>query len=230
MDKRSLASYLDLANHEQKSAEEDIKKLCGQVRQYHFHSAFVNPYYVALAKKIIKNRAAVGTVISFPLGQEGLDVKVFSSLWAVKQGADELDIANNVGFFKMGRFEKAKEEMKTIVKEVKKKRKQTIIKFIIETGHLSEAEIKKAAVAILTSGADFIKICSGMGPRGASLEDVKLIRSIVGQKIKLKAAGGISTYKQAADFIAAGVDRMGSSHAVEIVLEKSLKSLSGKSE
>lgn len=230
MDKKSLAKYLDFANHEQQSTGEDVKKLCGQVQQYNFHSAFVNPYYVSLAKGLVKNTAAVGTVVSFPLGQEGLEIKVNSCLWAVKQGADELDIANNVGFFKTGQFEKAKEEMKTIVQEVKKKKKQTIIKFIIETGCLSISEIKKASLAVLNSGADFIKICSGMGPRGASLEDVKLIRSVVGQKIKIKAAGGITTYKQVIDFIAAGANRMGSSHAVEIILERVLKSLSGKSE
>ena len=95
---------------------------------------------------------------------------------------------------------------------------QIIVKFIIETGYLTPNEIKRAALTVLQSGADFVKTCSGMGPRGATLEDVKLIRQAVGSQIKIKVAGGIATHAQALAFIQAGADRIGTSKAVEIVL------------
>jgi len=103
------------------------------------------------------------------------------------------------------------------VKEVKA---SVLVKFIIETGYLTSKEIQKAAQLVLAAGADFVKTNSGWGPRGASLEDVKLIRQAVGQKIKLKVAGGIDTYQEAIAFIQAGVDRIGTSHAVEIIERK----------
>jgi len=159
----------------------------------------------------------VGTVISFPLGQEMKDIKVLSAIEAVNQGANELDISMNVGLFKEGKTDLVLAEMETIVKAVKTLKKSTLVKFIIETGLLTEEEIKKASQLVLKSGADFVKTCSGMGPRGASLKDVELIKSMVGGRIKIKVAGGIDTYQEAIDFINAGVDRIGTSKAIEIL-------------
>jgi len=159
----------------------------------------------------------VGTVISFPLGQEMKDIKVLSAIEAVNQGANELDISMNVGLFKEGKTDLVLAEMETIVKVVKTLKKSTLVKFIIETGLLTEEEIKKASQLVLKSGADFVKTCSGMGPRGASLKDVELIKSMVGGRIKIKVAGGIDTYQEAIDFINAGVDRIGTSKAIEIL-------------
>ncbi len=219
MDKISLAKYLDLANHHQEATPEDIKKLCQEVQEYGFHSAFVNPCYVSLAKELLGDGGIVGTVISFPLGQDSRDAKIVSAIDAVKKGANELDIAMNVGLFKAGRHQEVLEEMGAIVEAVKSIKKSVLVKFIIETGLLTPEEIKKASQLVLESGADFVKTTSGMGPRGASLEDVKLIREVVGDKIKIKVAGGIDTLKETADFIEAGADRIGTSKAVEIIKE-----------
>ncbi len=220
MDSVTLAKYLDLANHHQEATPEDIRQLCQKVKEDHLHAAFVNPFYVSLAKDCLKEvNGLVGTVIAFPLGQETKDIKVLSAMKAVKDGADELDVSLNIGLFKAGKNQEVLEEMKAILSSVKEIKKTTIIKFIIETGLLSEEEIKKAATLVLESGADFVKICSGMGPRGASLKDVELVKSVIGNRIKIKVAGGIDTLKEALVFIKAGVERIGTSKAVEILEE-----------
>ena len=220
MDSATLVKYLDLANHHQEAMPEDIRQLCQKVKEYHFHSAFVNPFYVSLAKDYLKEiNGLVGTVIAFPLGQETKDIKVLSTIKAVKDGADELDVSLNIGLFKAGKSQEVLEEMRAILSSAKEIKKTTIIKFIIETGLLTDEEIKEASGLVLESGADFVKICSGMGPRGASLKDVELVKSAIGGKIKIKVAGGIDTLKEALDFIKAGVDRIGTSKAVEIMKE-----------
>lgn len=217
MDLNNLAPYLDLANHHQEATSEDIKKVCEKVKKYGFHTAFVNGCYVSLAKEILGEEGKVGTVISFPLGQDSQDAKVVAAIDAVKNGADELDISMNVGLFKAGEGERVQKEMEAIVVAAKGIKKSVIIKFIIETGFLTDEEIKAASQLVLASGADFVKSNSGLGPRGASLDDIQLIKEAVGGKIKIKAAGGIDTREEALAFIEAGVDRIGTSHAVEIV-------------
>lgn len=219
MDKSKIAKFLDFANHHQDAKPEDIQELCQKVKQYGFHAAFVNPVYIMLAREFLGEKGVVGTVISFPLGQDIRDIKLLAAIEATRYGADELDISMNVGFFKAKKYDQVLEEMKAIVEAVKGLRKKTLVKFIIETGHLMPDEIKKASQLVLESGADFVKTCSGWGPRGASLRDVKLIKKAVGDKIKIKVAGGVDTYQKAIDFLNAGVDRIGTSHAVEIVKE-----------
>jgi len=216
MDRQRLASFLDFANHHQEATPEDIKILCQKVKQYRFHSAFVNPCYVALAKDLL-SEGIVGTVISFPLGQDTRDIKILAAINAVRIGADELDVMMNVGLFKAGKQKEVLEEMKAVIEAAKEIRSKVIVKFIIETGLLTDEEIKKASQLVLKSGADFLKICSGLGPRGASLKDVELVKGVVADKIRIKVAGGVDTYKEAIDFINKGVARIGTSHAVEII-------------
>ena len=220
MDKQKLASFLDLANHHQDATPEDIKLLCRNVKKHGFNSAFVNPCFVTLARKFLKDEGKVGTVVSFPLGQDTLDVKIIAAMDAMRAGADELDICMNVGLFKAGDKEQVSEELKTIVETARNLRRAIVIKYIIETGFLTDEEIKEASLMVLASGADFVKTCSGMGPRGARLGDVGLIREAVGKKIRVKVAGGISTLAEVMDFVVAGADRIGTSKAVEIVEER----------
>lgn len=220
MDKSKIAQFLDFANHHQDAKPEDIQKLCQKVKQYGFHAAFVNPVYIMLAREFLGEKGVVGTVISFPLGQDIRDIKLLAAIEAARYGADELDVSMNVGLFKAKKDDLVLEEMKAVVEAVRGLRKNTLVKFIIETGLLSSDEIKKASELVFESGADFVKTCSGWGPRGTTLEDVRLIKKAVGDKIKIKVAGGIVTYQQAIDFINAGVHRIGTSHAVEIVKKK----------
>lgn len=210
----NLAKYFDLANHHPNSTEAEIKDLCEQVKKYNFNAAFVNPFYLQLAKN---QGVKVGTVISFPLGQETLAVKVGCAESYASLGADELDVSLNVGYIKSGKWTQSLVEMKAVVEAARSINSKIILKFIPETGYLTADEIQKSAELISESGADFFKTCSGMGPRGATIDDVRLVREAVGQKLKIKVAGGIETYEQALSFINAGADRIGTSHAVEII-------------
>ncbi len=219
MDKRTLAKYLDFANHHQDATLEQIKELCSLVRKHGFHSAFVNPYYLKEAKEYLDGKATLGTVVSFPLGQETKDIKLLSVIEAVNKGADELDVSMNVGLFKARKYDECFQEMKAIVDMAKMRKTKVLVKFIIETGLLTDKEIQKASLLVLKSGADFIKTCSGMGPRGASLKDVDLIKRAVKDKIMIKVAGGVDTLEEAMGFIKKGVDRIGTSQAVKIINE-----------
>lgn len=219
MDPQKLASHLDLANHHQDATPEAIGKLCQNVKKYGFHSAFLNPCYLSLARELLGEEGKVGTVISFPLGQDTKNTKILAAIDAVKKGADELDVCLNVGLFKGGEKEKVLEEAKAVVQAVKDMKKSVLVKFIIETGLLTDEEIKKAAQLVLKSGADFVKTNSGFGPRGAELKDVELIKEAVGDRIKIKVAGGIHTFEQAKQFIEKGAHRIGTSKAVKIIEE-----------
>ncbi|HUS52293.1 MAG TPA: deoxyribose-phosphate aldolase [Candidatus Bathyarchaeia archaeon] len=221
MDKKQLASFLDFANHRQEATPAQIRLLCQKVKEHGFHGAFVNPCFISLAKQTLTQKGAVGTVISFPLGQDSQEVKIFTAIDAVRKGADELDACLNVGLFKARKEDLVLEEMRAIIGAAKDIKKAVLVKFIIETGLLTEMEIKKAAQLVLKSGADFVKTNSGYGPRGATLKDVELIRQAVGKKIKIKVAGGIHTYDQAIAFLKKGADRVGTSKAVEIIKKAS---------
>ena len=213
----NLASYLDLANHHPDATSDQIKSLCAKVLKYGFNAAFLNPVHVPLARQVLGSQAKVGTVIAFPVGQDTLQVKLAAIKDALQAGTDELDVSANVALFKQAQWPAALADMKPLVAAVKDFDSTKIIKFIIETGYLTPDEITHAAQTVLNSGADFVKTCSGMGPRGVTLEDVKIIRQAIGHHIKIKVAGGVTTYDQAIKLIQAGADRIGTSKAVEII-------------
>ncbi len=210
----NLPAYLDLANHHPNSTESEIVALCAKVKEFGFNSAFVNPFYIQLAKE---QGVRVGTVVAFPLGQETLSVKSGCAESYASLGADELDVSLNVGYIKSGKWAESLVEMRAVVESARRVNPKIVIKFIPETGYLTPDEIKKTADLMVDSGADFFKTCSGMGPRGATVEDVKLVREAIANKLMIKVAGGIETYEQAVTFIKAGADRIGTSHAVEIL-------------
>jgi deoxyribose-phosphate aldolase len=225
---------LDFANHRADASQEDIKTLCNTVLQYGFNSAFVNPIHVKLAHDLLGGKAKVGTVISFPLGQDIPDVKVHAIREAVQAGADELDIVPDISKIKEDKLELFQGELKVLTYEAKSMRKDVIVKFIIETGlfvpehflslntpeiTMDRKHIVDATRAIERSGADFVKICSGMGRRGVSVDDVTLVRSIVSPTMRVKGAGGIDTKEKALALLSAGANRLGTSHAVEILTE-----------
>lgn len=217
MDPKALAPYLDLANHHANATPEDIEDICDKVKKYGFNAVFVNPYYVSFARQKMGAGGKVGTVIAFPLGQETLEIKAAAAKTSAADGADELDVSLNVGLIKTGRWEESLAEMKYIVEAVKTIDEKKIVKFILETGYLTDDEIKKASVLALESGADFVKTNSGMGPRGVTVRDVELIKLATEGKIKIKVAGGVDTYEEAMALIKAGAGRIGTSKAVEII-------------
>lgn len=217
MDKKEIAPFLDLANHHQGATEEAIRELCEKVKEHGFNAAFVNSVYVPLARECLGEERKVGTVVSFPIGQDATEIKLAAVREAMGLGADELDVSMNVGWFKGGREDQVLEEMKRVVLLVRELKGGRVVKFIIETGLLTEEEIKRAALLVAESGADFVKTCSGWGPRGAEVRDVELIKGAIGGRAKIKVAGGIHDFEAAKGFIEAGAERIGTSRAVEIV-------------
>jgi deoxyribose-phosphate aldolase len=215
----NIAPYLDFANHHQDSTHKDIEELCQKVIKYGFNSAFVNPYYIKFAKEKLGGKAKVGTVVSFPLGQELQTIKVACAQEAVMAGADEIDVCLNVALIKEANWDESFAEMEAIVDGVKNMKKEVIVKFIPEVGLLTADEIKKVATLIADSGADFFKTSTGGADaaRAPEVNDVKLVREAVGDRLRIKVVGGIATFEQAKSFIDAGADRIGTSHAVEIV-------------
>ncbi len=218
MDIHELARHLDFANHHPNATTSDIQTLCNHVVKHGFHATFVNPIHVAYAKKILGKSGIVGTVISFPLGQDRMDIKITAALKAIEDGADELDIVpNTANLLSDPKGTSYLEEMVQIVRAIRQENAVTIIKFIIETGYLTEEHIQTAARLIKDSGADYVKFATGMGPKGATLEDLALIKEVVGPDMKIKVAGGVDTYDEAIAFIESGVTRIGTSKAIEII-------------
>jgi len=218
MDIHELSRHLDFANHHASATTGDVQTLCESVIKHGFHAAFVNPIHVAIAKKILGKSGIVGTVISFPLGQDRVDIKITAALKAIEDGADELDIVpNTANLLSDPKGTSYLEEMVQIVRAIRQTNVVTIVKFIIETGYLTPSHIQTAARLIRDSGADYVKFATGMGPKGATLDDLAMIKEVVGPDMKIKVAGGVDTYQEAIDFINAGVTRIGTSKAIDIV-------------
>lgn len=218
----TIAQYLDLANHHANATSGDIKKLCADVLTYQLHAAFVNPTLITVAREALGAEGIVGTVISFPLGQETLAIKKAAANEAVMLGANELDVVPNLALFLAGDTGGFLKEMTAIVDAARMTGKPVIVKFILEIGYFDKLpdgkeKLKEAALLVKQSGADFIKLGSGMGPRDVTVEDLKIVKDAVGDTIKIKVAGGITTRPQAEAFIKGGASRIGTSHAVEIV-------------
>ena len=216
-----LAQRLDFANHRATATPDDIRKLCADVEEHGFHTAFVNPVYVSLAKSILGTHAKTGCVISFPLGGDTTSVKMAAANRAVSDGADELDVVPNLGTYLSGDKQAFLKEMSDVVESARIFGKPVVVKFILDPGYFDTLPNKKDAMTevaqfIQQSGADFVKIGSGMGPRNPTVEDVVIVKEAV-PDMKIKVAGGVETKAQADAFFAAGVDRIGTSHAIDIV-------------
>ncbi|MFQ7233991.1 MAG: deoxyribose-phosphate aldolase [Enterococcus hulanensis] len=213
---KELAQYFDHTNLKAFAVEADFKKLCQESMEYGFKMVAINSFPVALCKEFLKDSPVhVGAAISFPLGQTTIAVKAYETEQAIKEGADEIDYVVNVGKVKEGNFDYIKEEMETIVAICRKN--DVLSKVIFETCYLTKDEIKKIAEIALEVLPDFIKTSTGFGTGGALLEDVKLMKSVVGDKVKVKASGGIKTLEQCLALIDAGAERIGSSSSIAIV-------------
>jgi len=218
MNAREIARYIDHTNLKPYATREDIIKLCDEAIQYGFYAVCVNPYRVKLAKDYLREKGAdvkVASVIGFPLGATPTEVKVFEAKNALDDGADELDMVINIGALKDGDYEYVKNDIAEVVKVAHKR--GTKVKVIIETCYLTDEEKVKACELAKEAGADFVKTSTGFGTGGATVEDVKLMRKVVGPDMGVKAAGGIRTYEQALAMIEAGANRIGTSSGVKIV-------------
>lgn len=213
--------YFDHTNLAQYATKEEIITLCKEAKKYHFASVCVNPYRVGLASQLLKNSdVAVCTVVGFPLGANQTSIKVMETKKAIKDGAAEIDMVMNIGAFKDRNYEKVYRDMKRVKKACSK---NAILKVILETGLLTETEIVKACQLAVAAGADFVKTSTGFYEKKATVEAVKIMKDTVGEKAKVKAAGGIRDLKTAQTMIEAGASRLGTSATMNIMEELGAK-------
>ena len=215
--KASLAKTIDHTLLKATATADQIKELCAEARTYGFASVCVNPTWVSLcAKELSGSGVLVCTVIGFPLGANATATKVAEAKLAVSQGASEVDMVINLGAAKSGDWRSVEEDIQAVVKAAN----GTLVKVIIETCYLSDAEKVKACEAAAKVGARFVKTSTGFGTGGATVEDVKLMKKTVGaQGLLVKASGGVRSYHDALLMLEAGADRIGASSGVVIVSE-----------
>ncbi len=193
-----------------------IDKLCDEAREYGFASVCVNPYWVRhCAEKLSGTGTLVCTVIGFPLGATTTDAKVCEARRALEDGAREFDMVINIGALKGGRLGDVYRDIKAVVDAVA----PHTVKVIIETCLLTDEEKVKACVISLAAGAHFVKTSTGFAGGGATVEDVRLMRTVVGSKMGVKASGGVRDFPTAVKMIEAGANRIGASAGVKIVCQ-----------
>lgn len=211
----NIASMIDHTLLKPDATGEMIDKLCAEAKKYEFAAVCVNPYYVSRAKELLKDtNIKVATVIGFPLGANTKEVKAFETEDAIKNGADEVDMVINIGALKSEEYDVVIDDIKSVVKAANGK---AIVKVIIETCLLTEEEKIMACKLAKEAGADYVKTSTGFSTGGATVEDVKLMKEIVGDSLKIKASGGIRDYKTAKAMIDAGASRIGASASIKIV-------------
>lgn len=207
-----ILRHVDHTLLSQTATWEEIRKLCDEAIEYQTASVCIPPSYVQQAKEYVGSRMAVCTVIGFPNGYHTTAVKAAEAADAVKNGADEVDMVIDLGWVKDGRYDLAEEE----IRAVKKAAGGRILKVIIETCFLAEAEKIKLCGTVTRAGADYIKTSTGFGGAGATFDDIRLFAEHVGSGVKIKAAGGISTLEDAERFLELGADRLGTSRIVKL--------------
>ncbi len=197
----------------QTSTWEEIRGICDDAITYHTASVCIPPCYVAQAAEYLAGRIPVCTVIGFPNGNTTTACKVFETRDAIENGADEIDMVINIGMLKAGNDAYVLDEIRAVRAACEGK----ILKVIIETCLLSDEEKIKMCELVTASGADFIKTSTGFSTSGATFSDVELFAKHVGPKVRIKAAGGISSLADAEHFMELGADRLGTSRIVKLV-------------
>jgi len=191
----------------------DIELICDQAVRYQMASVCIPPAYVKRVYDGYGDRVNICTVVGFPLGYSTTSEKVAEVEQALADGCNEIDMVVNIGDVINGDYVKVEEEVRT----VKRACGNHILKVVIETCYLSEEEKIAMCKAVTNAGADYIKISTGFGTDGATIEDIRLFRKYIGQNVKIKAAGGIKTREDLILFLEEGCDRIGTSSAIDIL-------------
>jgi len=215
MTREEIAKLIDHTLLKPEATYNDIKKLCEEAKKYHFYAVCINPSFVKMAKELLKDTdIKVATVIGFPLGADSINAKVYETKDAILNGADEIDMVINIGVLKSKDYAYIYNE----IRSVKSVAKEKVLKVIIEAPVLTYEEKVIACSISKAAGADFVKTSTGFSKQGgATVEDVRLMRSIVGNDVGVKAAGGIRTFEKAVEMINAGANRIGASSSVRIM-------------
>ena len=213
----NLASTIDHTILKPDAAEQDILRLCAEAAEYGFASVCVNPIFVPLAHEQLSGKSpVVCTVAGFPLGALSTEAKAKDAEISIRNGAAEVDMVISVGLLKQGAKDRVLEDIQTLADLCHQK--EALLKVIIETCLLSSDEKKLACELVCKANADFVKTSTGFAGGGATVDDVRLLKSCVqGSGVKVKASGGIRSREDALSMIEAGADRIGTSSGVKIV-------------
>ena len=215
-----INKYIDHTCLQATATVNDITKLCEEACHYDFFAVCVQPTFVKLTKQLLKNSTVkIATVINFPLGGSTISTIQQATINACQDEADEIDLVMNIGAFKAQLYDDVTEQIKLVRSIIGAK----ILKLIIETSALQEAEIIKACQIGITQKVNFIKTSTGFSSYGARVKDIKLIRTTVQNNCFIKASGGIKTYTEAQEMIKAGANRIGTSSSVTIIKQSQNK-------
>lgn len=222
MTRNEIFSKVDHTLLAQGATWKEIQEILEDGMKYGVASACIPPCFVKRAKDYVKDQLPICTVIGFPNGYHTTEVKVYETKKALADGADEIDMVINVGFLKDKKYDLLCEEIQKIHEVCQGK----ILKVIIETCLLSEEEKRKMCKIVTKAGAEYIKTSTGFSTAGATFDDVELMRKYSGNHLKIKAAGGISSFEDAEKFLQLGANRLGTSRLVKIAKAEQGKGVS----
>ncbi len=209
-----LAKLIDHTRLKPETKRTKIQELCEEALTYEFASVCINPVHVEFAAELLSGSSVdVCVVIGFPLGATLTEVKAFEAQEVVRKGATEVDMVINVGALRDKNYDFVRSDIREVVNAAE----GAIVKVILETGLLIDEEKRQGCIISKEAGAHFVKTSTGFGPMGATPYDVQLMRETVGNKLGVKAAGGIRTFKDAIRMVNAGATRLGTSSGVSIV-------------
>ncbi len=215
-----VASLIDHTLLKPEATEEDVLRLCGEAREFGFASVCVNPHWVRLtAQGLAGSGVRVATVVGFPLGANEVRTKIAEAKSALSKGAKELDMVQNIGALRSGNFELVQKEVAEAAALAHVS--GALLKVILETCLLTDEQKITSCRLAAEAGADFVKTSTGFSTAGATVEDIRLMRQIVGDRIGVKASGGVRTLAALRQMVAAGANRIGTSSGVQIVRELS---------
>lgn len=210
---KPIAGYIDHTNLKAEATRYDIKILCSEAEEFGFKTICINSANVATAKNKVEN-SLICSVIGFPLGAVPTNVKVFEAKQAILDGAKEIDMVINIGELKSKEYSYVLKDIAEVAKVCHENGAK--LKVIVETCLLNKTEKISSVLIAKKAGADFVKTSTGMNKAGATIEDVKMMREIVGPKMGVKAAGGIRNYETAHAMLEAGANRIGASQSIKI--------------
>ena len=219
MDRQTIYGMVDHTLLKQEATWEQIRELCDQAMTYHAASVCIPPCYVKQAADYVQGRMVICTVIGFPNGNMTTASKVFEAKDAIANGATEIDMVINIGMLRAGNTAYVLDE----IKQLKAACGKLVLKVIIETCLLTEEEKITMCRLVTESGADFIKTSTGFSTSGATFDDVALMKAHVGPNVKVKAAGGISSFADAEKFIELGANRLGTSRIIKLAMAEDAK-------
>ena len=216
METFNLNKYIDHTLLKPEATSDQVKTLCEEAAKYHFFSVCINPQYIRLAKTLLSNTdVKICTVIGFPLGANTTEAKVYETQNAISFGADEIDMVLNIGGVKSKNSELVENDILQVVKTAHQHGK--LVKVIFETCLLDNDEKIKCCQICSKVGADFVKTSTGFSSGGATIDDVKLMKSNISPNLFVKASGGVRDIESAKAFIEAGATRLGTSSGVSIM-------------